>query len=261
MLLEFQQDALSYLKSLADNDIHSVCISGISGSGKTYLAHEFAKMKHIDTFQIVSHKVDDLKSALYASYSSEDRQVVCIENLDSGTSAASQVILKYLEEPKSNVYVIVTCCNAAKLPSTIRSRSVSVGLKPPAEQDLWKYAESIVSNRSVSSYLKNSDSGLFTSICKSLDAVKLLNSMKLEDLQHYESFTSREFWNKTPDQIIWSLGHFADGSAIDLSISLRLLYKAFDYDRSVLDAMLDLESGKLSSTAVLGNLVLKLKFS
>ena len=59
-----QQQSLKELDTLRLSDRHSILIEGPSGCGKTYLAMQYADMLSISDFQVVSPKVDSIKSAI-----------------------------------------------------------------------------------------------------------------------------------------------------------------------------------------------------
>ena len=257
MELKYQQSAISYLKKLADADCHSILVSGISGSGKTYLATYFAKYKKIPTFHAIQPKVADLKELIDDSYRLDDDQVICIENLDKGKDAAAQVILKYLEEPLPNVYILVTCSNVSNIPATIRSRSIHVPLENPSKEDLTDYAMFV--NRSKWELIQGK---VISSVCKSLSEINFVLNLSLDEINYYESFSDDKFWGSSVDQIMWNIGHYDNNSKTDVNLSLRCLHKyaiAWGIKNCILEALVDLEFGRLSETAVLGRLALACK--
>ena len=260
MDLGFQESAISQIKSLAEKDSHSILISGLRGTGKTYVAKMFATYKGINTFHSVKPKVADLKDAIDSSYRLQDRQVICIENLDDGKNAAAQVILKYLEEPLPNVYVIVTCVNPSKLPDTIISRSISVQLSIPRVNELQQYARSLNAQR----YTAYKDYAIF-STCKSLSDVKTILGLSLEQVKYYDGFEdTNALFKQSSDTILWTLGHYDDNSKSNCVLALRCIRKNCSNHRIrqlALNSLLALEDGKLSETAILGKFVLNAKTS
>lgn len=257
MKLSYQSSAIQELKKLADSDRHSIIISGIAGSGKTYLANEFAKYLHIFTFHSIAPKVANLKELISDSYKLSENQVICIENLDKGVPAASQVILKYLEEPLPNVYVIITCNNISKLTSTVLSRSIQVNLNHPDKESLNVFARSLDARKyELVNTLEVYDA------CKSLSDIRNVMALSLDKLKYYEAFTSEKFWSQSIDQIIWQLGHFPDNSKLDVKLGLQVIFATWQdpNDRfKILSALMSLEQDIISEHAVLSKLVLSLK--
>ena len=237
----------------ANNDLHSILIAGPSGCGKTYLASVYAHLLNISTFNCIDSTVSSLKQAIQDSYALDDRQVVCIENLDLGTNAASQILLKYIEEPTSKTYVVVTCRNMSKLPSTIASRSVTLFVPPPSMQDLELYADSVFRDN------KEYRMRIMQFFCKSLADVVNFSNTEADKLVYYSSAAFDQFWKQSVDQIIWGLTHFEDGSPTDLKVMLYSIYRGFKDEnakQAALDALTSLEQNKVSKSAVVGKFVL-----
>ena len=259
MEFQFQQCALKQLQKLADYDSHSIIISGISGIGKTYLAKQYAAMKNIETFNVVSSKVSDLKSSLDSSYRLSEVQVLCIENLDKGTDAASQVILKYLEEPLPNTYVIVTATNISALPSTILSRAIAVIVEPPSKEELELFGNNYNSNKNkvISKYAVYQN-------CKSLSDVKTLIDLDLTKLQYYDSLLDNKLWKDSVSSISWALSHFQDNSPTDLKVVFKLFLNHSNNQiikSQSLEALLALESGTISESAIINKFVIAVKIN
>ena len=69
-----------------------------------------------------------------------NKVVICVENLDCGVVSASYTLLKFLEEPLPNVYIVITCRNVKHVPDTIISRSAVVNTCPPVDIDISSYS-------------------------------------------------------------------------------------------------------------------------
>jgi DNA polymerase-3 subunit delta' len=59
------------------------------------------------------------------------RQVLIIEDADRMTLAAANAVLKRLEEPTADTYILLTCSRASALPATVRSRCQQRPLPTP----------------------------------------------------------------------------------------------------------------------------------
>lgn len=259
MKLQFQNNVLASLKTLADSDRHSILIEGLRGSGKTYCAKSFAEYKGIPTFHKVVPKVSEIKEILEQSMTLSEPHVLCIENLDSGSVGASQAILKYLEEPLSNVYIVVTCLNSSKLSSTIPSRCVCLQLTNPTKDDLYFYGKSLNSQKL--EIIKNYK--VFNT-AKTLGDIEYLLNLSLDKIQYYSNFADTEFWNLSVDQIMWNLGHYEDNSKSNLPLVLLTIFNSSPsmfIKQACVKALRNLESSRYSETAVLGKFVIDIKCS
>lgn len=263
--MEFQNqiEVLSKLKVLADSDIHSIILSGISGSGKTYLAKQFSRMKNIPTFNVISPKVDSLKDLIESSYKLSDNAVICIENLDTGSNSAAQVILKYLEEPLPNIFIVVTAINEDKLPSTILSRAVSVYLPPPTQLDLYEFGRFL--NASKFESICSNYQSVFESCCKSFKDVSTLLEYDSDKLLYYATIDTKVL-SESLSSSLWELEHYPDNTRSNLVYVFRCLYhlflrKDFRIADLALNSLLAIESNRLSNSAVVGKFVLNARLS
>lgn len=260
MYLEFQESSIEKLKVFAENDVHSIILQGSRGSGKTYLAKEFGNFKHIDDFQSVQPKVQDLKEAIKASYDVSSDHVVCIENLEEGVNAASQSILKYFEEPLPHTYIIVTCINISKLPDTIRSRALSIEMNHPTIVDIQDFAK----YKDNQKYVRVKNYSIMN-CCKSLKDVLEVFELKKDQLIYLQDMvTDTSFFNVNFDQLLWNLNHFKDNTVIDLKLVFRNLYNNHTdpvIRKLSLESLQKLEFGRISKFAIQGQFVLNYKNS
>ena len=134
-----QQNAIAELKSLSKYLRHSVLIEGPSGSGKSFLAKQYSQYLNILDFQVINPRVDDIRYCIDTCSGINNDIVICIENLDTGVREASYALLKFLEEPSDNIYVIITCNSIHHVPDTIVSRSSIVSINAPARADIDTY--------------------------------------------------------------------------------------------------------------------------
>ena len=252
---------LAKLQKLHETNHHSILLQGASGSGKTYLAKQFSDMKSEQygyaQFHVVQPKVLDLKEMIESSLQLDDIQVLCVENLDQGVNAASQVILKYLEEPLSNMYIVITCANSAKLPSTIRSRAIQIDIPSPTKIDLENYTKA----KNARFYEISKDYSAFK-CCKSYSDLNEIMKLSISELQYYDDIKAAEFWKEPVDQIVWGLTHYLDNSKSDIVLALKVLWKSNlnSLIRSnALSALRHLETGRLSESAVINNFVINSK--
>ena len=258
MNLRFQQDAIRQLQGLADMDRHSLMIEGAVGCGKSYLAKQFATMLGVSDCYTVNPTVQSIRDAIDQMYNISDKVVLCIENLDNGVVSASHTLLKFLEEPKSNVYIVVTCRNRYKIPDTIVSRSTVVDVAYPTPKDIQDYAELI--NTITYNKLKNLDVWRAVKSLKDVDSVYKLTS---EQLAYYDNIKESLSFKDAVSTTVWNMQHYKDGSETDLLFVMNFIMsvsKNKSIQRKIIECVQDLNSSRLAPHAVLTKFVFDCKY-
>lgn len=253
-------EALSELQKLADTNRQSVLIVGPSGCGKSYLCQQYANMLHINDFSVVAPKVADIREAIDGCLSLSNPVMLEFHNLDLGVASASYTLLKCLEEPMSNVYLVITCRNMDNVPDTIVSRSAVVNVGPPTANDIDAYG-------------REKDALKFNNVCSRLvwqcvrsfsDADSVLE-MSPDEINYYESLSEVCKFNDTVSNIIWKISHY-DGAAnkecnIELAIrSIAELMKKPFVTKCAIDCIRDLNKQRIAQHAVLAKFVFNCKF-
>lgn len=258
MKMEFQKIVLDDLITYARKDEHSILISGLSGTGKTYLAKEYYSLIGADDFIVINPVVKDIREIIDAIYNIDSKIVVCVENLDSGVKASSHTILKFLEEPLSNVYVIITCRSTYGVPDTILSRSKQLVLGHPLQQDIDDYARLKDSIK----YTRLKESNVYRS-CTSFNDIDYLFTLTLDQLSYIESFNDSISFKKPILDNSWKLNHFEDNSNLDSKFLLKyMLYCSKDVSlkSKILKCLSGLENYPISEHAILSQFLLEVKY-
>ena len=253
-----QDAALVQHNMLADSDRHSVLIEGPAGCGKTYLAMQYAKMLNVPDFQCVDPTVQAIKDTVDSSFQIGNRVVICIENLDKGVAAASYAILKFLEEPASNIYIVVTCRNANRIPDTIISRSVAVTAAPPIESDIDEYAKS----KDFAKFHQVSGSVLWRCVRTfgDADTVLHMNDTQIgyfEGLQQYISFKD------SISSISWALQHYSDNTDTPIELVIRYIMEicpSATIKKAGISCLSDISAGRIASHAAVARFILDCKY-
>lgn len=253
-----QQQAIKTLKDLADSKCHSVLIEGVQGSGKTYLAKEYSRMLEVPDFQIISPNVGAIRGAIDESYNLNNPIVLCIENLDLGVNAASFTLLKFLEEPASNIYIVVTCRNIRRVPDTIISRSVRVTTTPPRPVDVNQFAQM----HNPSRYAELKDSAIWKCATTFRYAESILN-MTDAQLSYFPSLRETMNFKDTVSNIVWKLGHYDDNSETPVEIVINYIIE-FTNSRTIrlsgIECMKDISSGRIAAHAAIAKFVFDCKY-
>lgn len=253
-----QQSPLQDLQKLADKNRHSVLITGPSGSGKSYLAKQYASMLNISDYQEVSPKVDEIRNAINSCLALDNDVVICIENIDTGVLGASYALLKFLEEPCDNVYVVVTARNIQKVPDTILSRSTLVTTAPPVKSDIETYAT--FKNFPKFHELENTTIWKCVTTFSEADLVMSLNA---EQLKYFEDLKSEVAFRDSISNMSWKLGHYQNNSEAPTELVIRYLMEIVNtphIKRCGISCLSDINSGRIATHAALAKFLFEMKY-
>lgn len=266
MKLVNQSNCLNQLDVMAHNNKHSILISGPRGSGKTYLAKQYANLLSISDFQIIEPKVPIIKETINMCYQTNKPVVLCIENLDLGLTVASYTLLKFLEEPLSYVYIVITCRNTKQIPDTIISRSATLNVSPPTDVDLINYGNHINSN-ALSSI--NQSSNIWKCV-KDLSDVEIVLSLNKGQLEYFKTLNDVVYSSENIASICWKLQNYPNNSEvvgtskptpIDLVIKYIMSTTTNPYIWKMgHECLKDISSGRISTNAAISKFLLEIKY-
>lgn len=200
-----QQSAYITLQDFAKGDKHSVIIEGPKKCGKTFMAHEYAELLGVQDFQLVKSTVSEIREVIDACSNIENNIVLCIENLDDGVVGASYTMLKFLEEPRHNTYIVITCSSRYRLPDTIISRSHIATIHPPTASDVAQVAASLGINM-------NNIHPELSRCCKNFEDVQIVSKIDNAKFDYLMDMCKQDYWRDSVSNIVWKLGHWADNS-------------------------------------------------
>lgn len=260
MILNCQTSALQELQNLASRDRHSILVEGVGGSGKTYVAQQYARFLNVTDFVVVPSTVNDIRKAIDTCYNLETKIVLCIENLDTGVAGASYTLLKFLEEPRENIYIVVTCCNINKVPDTIVSRSSVVTLAVPTIQDLSLFSETYpVERRKTLSEHPN----VQHAIKNLLDVDYVMNLTSTSYYDHLEDLVNIIKSKKPVSDTVWNISHYPDNTEVPTKFAIKCIIsntKDSNIKKHGIACIKDLDSSRLASHAVLSKFVIECKY-
>lgn len=246
------------LMDLSNSRHHSILIEGPQGCGKTYLAKQYANMLNVSDFEVVKCSVDTIRDAIDETCKIKNDVVICLENLDDGVLSASYTILKFLEEPLPNVYIVVTCRNLRKVPDTIISRSAVVSCGPPIDKDIEEFAL----NRNTQKFQSLSDSSIWRSVRSFKDAEYIL-SMNDDQIKYFGQLDKMLSFSDTVSNIIWKLGHYEDNTEIPVGLVMQYIISRTNsktVKRAAIRCMSDISLGRLAQHACLARFVFEAKY-
>ena len=253
-----QKEPLTILRNLATSGRHSILIEGPSGSGKSYLSKQFANMLNIDDYHEVAPKVADIRDALDTCSNLDANVCLGIENLDTGVAAASYTLLKSLEEPSPNLYLVITCRNQEAVPDTIVSRSTVVTVGPPTNRDIDEYAKS----RDLLKF-NNIASRLVWQCVRSFKEADAALNMNPDQIAYYEDLANICNFKDNVSSIIWKMSHYPSGQESSVELSIRcisaLMKKPF-ITKCGIECATDLTIGRIAQHAVLAKFAFNAKY-
>lgn len=253
-----QVEPVIELKKLASARRQSLIIEGPKGSGKSYLARQFANMLSIEDFNTVSPKVSEIKEAIDDCMAIENNVVICIENLDLGQLSASYTLLKMLEEPISNLFIVITCRNLQGLPDTIISRSAVVSLGPPKTTDIVEYAKL----KDLNKYNLLKDKLIWNCIQTFSDCDDALK-LDIAKIDYYQSLPERCNFKESVSNIVWAISYYDDNSECNLEFAVKCLISHFNtpfVTQCGVDCLTAINKGRIAAHAVLSKFVFNIKY-
>lgn len=135
-----QTKILEMAKRLIDeNKFPKFClIQGARSWGKKQLVTEIAKLMSIDlvTFE---NKVDDLRECIRLAYEQTSPILYVLTDGDTMSTAAKNSILKLVEDPPKNAYIVMLVENVETILPTIRSRAYSFQMDSYTQDEIRLY--------------------------------------------------------------------------------------------------------------------------
>jgi DNA polymerase-3 subunit gamma/tau len=157
-----------------DREIKAILFSGIRGTGKTTLARVYAKALNCENFKSLGEVCNQCSSCLEADNGTHPdilemdaasnngvdfvreldavfrqietfkKRVIIFDEVHMFTAQAQAALLKTLEEPPSNLVFILSTTDPDRLTATVRSRCLSMPLKPLTSFDVANNLRKII---------------------------------------------------------------------------------------------------------------------
>lgn len=103
-----------------------------------HLSHGDLKIYPKDRDRVLTEDVKDLLSNIYLSPIESDKKVFIFNKFSTATPQAQNKLLKILEEPPANTFIILNVTNVTKVLPTVLSRCKKLMLKTVSDSDLSK---------------------------------------------------------------------------------------------------------------------------
>lgn len=231
LTLSCQKSCFNLLREYAIKDKHSIVIEGPIGSGKTFAAKKYASMIGFSDVVVVPARVNDIKEAFEQFLKVSNNVLIVVENLDTGVPACAYVLLKFMEEPSDNLYVVVTCRSKENVPDTILSRSMTVTAGNPTYNDILLYAS--VKYKDV---YKNFKSKKIWKVVRTFSDVDEVCSMSESQLSYFSEWNNLNNFNLPVSTVSWKLLHYPDNSEINTSILVKYIMEVNKENRHVVNS-------------------------
>ena len=258
MNFKCQEYAIQDLKKLAEGNKHSIIISGPAGIGKSYISKMMTEFLNIRDIQYIAPVVSDIRDTIVECIQLNNPVIIVIENLDLGVITASYTLLKFLEEPNDNVYIVVTCRDLMKIPDTILSRCSTISIPPPTDNDIICYSESKNSDK----FYKLKVLPIWKAIKNFSDVDTLFRLSKLE-IEYIQDLVQNLDFLQPISSTVWNLSHFKDGKDCPVQLVLQFfasIVQDVHMFKFVIDCIHDLQVGRVGIQTILSKFVLNCKY-
>lgn len=137
-----QLNIVNQIKHLKNNNKlpRFILLQGAEGYGKKTLCKEIGKMCGFDVV-LFGNKVDELRDCIDLAYKQKEPIIYVLQDSDTMSLAAKNSILKLVEEPPVNAYIIMLCENEQSILPTIISRAFFIKMEPYNIDDLLTYTK------------------------------------------------------------------------------------------------------------------------
>lgn len=115
-----------------------ILLEGEEGCGKKTLCKEISKLTGYDIV-FFDNKIDDIRECIELAYTQKSPIIYVLRNADSMSLAAKNSILKLVEEPPLNAYIIMLIENCDNTLKTILSRAFLIKMEPYTVNQLQQY--------------------------------------------------------------------------------------------------------------------------
>ena len=215
----FLKNQFSTLMS-SNNFPHFSILCGPKGSGKKTLCMELQSMSAfagIDVFyELPDVKVDTLRTMIEDAYTTKDSMFIIIPDADTMSVNAKNSILKVVEEPPKNVYIIMLLQDLSNTLETIKSRARTFYMDKYELHELKSYSESL-----------GSSSDIPTAVCENPYEIKTLIDYDVEQFYDYVQLVVDNIAEVEPANAFKSSCKLA--LKTDEGYDLNLFFKTFIY--------------------------------
>lgn len=130
--------AYLFAKFLLCNDLCNVCSNCIKVNANT---HPDIILLPLKKDHIVTDDIEFLLDKIYLAPIESDKKIFILDNFSYAEEVAQNKLLKVLEEPPKNSYIIILATNSSKVLPTVRSRCKKISLSKVSNELMRKFCE------------------------------------------------------------------------------------------------------------------------
>lgn len=231
---------------IANNNLpHFIILEGAEGSGKKTLLSYIAKKLNTDII-FFENSVAGVRELIDVCYTQTKPLIYSIVNCQQLHGIAQNALLKIVEEPPKNAYIIL-CTNSHTLLPTIYSRAIVIKLEDYTKAELATFISITHSSDTVLKYAKN---------CGDIIKLNTINISEIEQLCENIINNINKSNITSVLRISQKIKIKEDKPGIDLSVFLNILdsliierykkennRKLYDWSKSIHNAYNDIDLG------------------
>lgn len=124
-------------------------VTGSKNSGRKTLVKKVIAKKIGAKIIEIGQKVDDIRELKNVAHTQNERIIYLISDADNMRIQAKDALLKLVEEPPRNTYVIITLLNNEKLTETLKSRAVEFIIGKYTEEEIDSYISKVIEEKNI----------------------------------------------------------------------------------------------------------------
>lgn len=178
-LIKYQSHLLGMAKHQINKETFPrfVILIGARGSGKKSVTHEICKMLNANEV-ICGNGINDIREI--KNNVIRTKTVYVFLDADNMSIQANNSLLKFTEEPRKDVYIIMTVESLGNVAKTLQSRAVVYLMDAYKPNELGEYSEKYDSKRNCTKYL-------YESLCDTPGECDLLYKQNPQEFYDYVS--------------------------------------------------------------------------
>lgn len=115
-----------------------ILVNGNANMGKNLFCKEAANILNYP-YLIIEGGIDNIRDLIFEANTHKTERLFILPYIEQLSSRAQEALLKIIEEPPPNCYIIATTNNLYLLKPTIKNRAYIINIEPYNEQQLLEY--------------------------------------------------------------------------------------------------------------------------